>query len=120
MTLLCSFPNSWDILLMAIGNTRKRSVLDEVVVVLLSKEMRKKVPEFAKETLPICRRSKEKGKKREKGRSKSCGRSKSPRKSNAIYWSYNRVKHFNRYCKEEKKENKKKNNESNYEFEKSS
>jgi hypothetical protein len=41
MTLLCSFPDSWDNLVMAIGSIVKTLVLDEVVVTLLSEEVRK-------------------------------------------------------------------------------
>jgi hypothetical protein len=43
MTLLCSFPDSWDNLVMAIGSTVKTLVLDEVMVALLSEEVRKNI-----------------------------------------------------------------------------
>ena len=40
ITLLCSFPNSWDNLVMAIGSTIKALVLDEIMVSLVSMEVR--------------------------------------------------------------------------------
>jgi hypothetical protein len=43
ITLLCSFPNSWDNLVVAIGsNTQYALKYDDVVSSLLSEEMRKK------------------------------------------------------------------------------
>jgi hypothetical protein len=40
MTLLCSFPDSWDNLIMAIKSTIKSLVLNEIVDVILSEEVR--------------------------------------------------------------------------------
>jgi hypothetical protein len=51
MTLLCSFPNSWDNLVMAIGSTVKTLVLHEVVASLFSEEMRKKSSETTSKAL---------------------------------------------------------------------
>jgi len=114
--LLCSLPNLWDHLVMAIRSTNTTFKMDEVVSSLLSKEMRRKSSESAKEVLVVHARSKEKGKKKdkkeEKGRSKSRGRSKSPRKSKALCWNYGKPGHFRKECKEEKKK-KKKNHDSN-------
>jgi hypothetical protein len=69
----------------------KTLVLDEVMVSLLSEEVRWKAFESTNEALVVHGRSKEKGKKREKGRSKSHGRHKSPRKSKEKCWNYNKV-----------------------------
>ena len=40
MIPLCSFSNSWDNLVMAIGSTIKALVLDEIMVSLVSMEVR--------------------------------------------------------------------------------
>lgn len=40
MTLLCTLPDLWDNLVMAVGSTAKKLVLDEVMVALLIEEMR--------------------------------------------------------------------------------
>jgi len=40
MTLLCSFLDSWDNLVMAIGSSVNILVLDEVMIALLSEEVR--------------------------------------------------------------------------------
>jgi hypothetical protein len=42
ITLLCSFPDSWDILVMAIGSNTTTLALEYVVASLLSEEMRRK------------------------------------------------------------------------------
>ena len=42
MTLLCSLPDSWDHLVMALGNTIVTFKMDDVVSSLLSEEMRRK------------------------------------------------------------------------------
>jgi len=54
---------------------------------------------------------KEKGKNTEKGKSKYHGRFMSPKKSKERCWTCNKVGHFRRYCKEEKKGEKTKMNE---------
>ena len=59
MTLLCSLPNSWD-LVMTIGSIVKNLVLDEVVPTLLSKEVRQKALESTNEALVVLEKSKEK------------------------------------------------------------
>jgi hypothetical protein len=60
MTLLCSLPDSWD-LVMTIGSIVKNLVLDEVVPTLLSKEVRQKALESTNEALVVLEKSKEKG-----------------------------------------------------------
>jgi hypothetical protein len=40
--LLCSFPDSWDILVVAIGSNTTTLKLEDVVASLLSEEMRRK------------------------------------------------------------------------------
>ena len=77
MTLMCSFLDSWDNLLIIVKSIAKKLALDEVVIYLLLEEMMQKAYESIKEALVIQGRLKEKGKKREKGISKSYGRSKS-------------------------------------------
>jgi hypothetical protein len=42
VSLLCSFPDSWDILVAAIGINKTTLALEDVVASLLSKEMRRK------------------------------------------------------------------------------
>lgn len=95
---------------MAIGIIVKKLVLNEVVVSLLSKEVRQKDFESTNEALLCCGRLKEKGKKGEKGQSEYCGRHKSPKKSKEKCWSYNKVRNFRKDYKEKKKKNKKENN----------
>ena len=49
MLLLCSLLDSWDHLVTTIGSMTTKLKMDEVVVALLSKDMRKKSSEVAKE-----------------------------------------------------------------------
>lgn len=53
MLLLCSLPDTWDHLVMAIGSNTTKFKMDEVVACLLSEEMRRKSFEVAKEALSI-------------------------------------------------------------------
>jgi NADH dehydrogenase FAD-containing subunit len=66
MLLLCSLPDSWDHLVMAIGSTTSSFKIEDVVASLLSKEMRRKSSKMEKEALAIKGRSKEKGRKKVK------------------------------------------------------
>lgn len=65
MLLLCSLPDSWDHLVTAIGSMTIKLKMDEVVVALLSKEMKKKSFAVAKEALSVRGRSKKKSKKKD-------------------------------------------------------
>ena len=85
--LLCSFPNSWDSLVMAIGSTVVILKMEDIVGSLLSEEMRRKVSLNAKEALSVRGRPKERGKNEKQhgcSKSKNKGRSKSPGKSKPI------------------------------------
>ncbi|GLJ29753.1 hypothetical protein SUGI_0587340 [Cryptomeria japonica] len=107
--LLCSLPNSWDSLVMAIGSTSIVLKSEDMVGALLGEEMRRKVSISSKEALTVRGRPKEKGKMNEKrDKSKSKGRSKSPGKSKVICWNCGKPGHIHKDCKEEKKKKKKK------------
>lgn len=110
MLPLCSM--SWDHIVMAIRSTTTKFNMNEVVELLLSKEMWSNTYEFAKETLADCGISKEKEKKKDKtderSRSKSRGRSKSLGKSKEKCSNYDKIIHFHKDCKKEKKKKKKK------------
>lgn len=85
MLLLCSFLDSWDHLVMAIGSTTSTFKMEDVVASLLSEEMRRKSSEMEKEALVVRGRLKEKGKKKDKkSKSKLEGRSKSPGKKSKV------------------------------------
>jgi hypothetical protein len=53
MTLLCSFPDSWDNSVMAIGSTIKILVLDEVMATKLLEEVSWKASESINEALVV-------------------------------------------------------------------
>lgn len=53
MLLLCSLPDSWDHLIMAIRSTTIKFMIDEVVASLLFEEMRRKSSESTKEALAV-------------------------------------------------------------------
>jgi hypothetical protein len=93
ISLLCSLPDSWDSLVVAIGSNTTSLKFDEVVSSLLSEEMRWKNMEG--QTLFARGRSQERNRsKSSSGRSKSKGRSKSPRKFVKVCWRCGKEGHY--------------------------
>ena len=84
--LLCSLPDSWDSLVIAIGSSATTLQFDEIVSALLTKEMRRKNMESQNgDSLSVRGRSLNRNKnKSSSGRSKSRGRSKSPGKPTKV------------------------------------
>ena len=82
ISLLCSLPDSWDSLVIAIGSNATALQFDEIVSSLLTKEMRQKIMESQNDdALSVRRWSQNRNEnKSSSGRSKSRGRSKSPGK----------------------------------------
>ena len=82
MTLLCSLLDSWEHLVMALGNTIITFRMVDVVSLLLFEDTQRKSSNSAKEALVVHGRSNERGKQNDKkygkGRSKSHGKSKNP------------------------------------------
>jgi hypothetical protein len=57
ITLLCSFPDSWDNLVVAIGSTTQSTLkYEDVVASLLSEEMRQKIMDGHRHICFICKR----------------------------------------------------------------
>ena len=83
ISLLFSFPDSWDSLVIAIGSNATKLVFDDVVASLLSEKMRRKfMDNQTKDALSVIGRPGERTKNNSSGsRSKSRGRSKSLRPS---------------------------------------
>jgi hypothetical protein len=83
ITLLCSFPDSWDNLVVAIGSTTQSTLkYEDVISSFLSEEMRwKSMGGHSIDSLFVRGRTQDKNPgKSSGGRSKSSGRSKSPGK----------------------------------------
>jgi hypothetical protein len=103
ITLLCSLPDSWDNLVVAIGSTNQQSALkfEDVVASLLSEEMRRKsMGEHNMDALMVRGHSKERRNKFTGGRSKSRGRSKSlgdPLKK--VCWKCGKPGNFKKNCR---------------------
>lgn len=85
MLILCSSSDTWDHLVMDIGNTKTTFKMKDVVFSLLSKEAWRISFEMSKEALVVRGRSKEKGKQKdENSKSKSKERSNSPGKKSKV------------------------------------
>jgi hypothetical protein len=101
INLLCSLPDSWDSLVVAICSNTTALNFDEVVSSLLSEEMRQKNMEgqsidalFARGHSHERNRSKSSS-----GRSKSKGRSKSLRKFVKVCWRCGKEGHYKKQCR---------------------
>jgi hypothetical protein len=101
ITLLCSLPDSWDNLVVAIGSSTKSTLkFEDIVPSLLSKEMRRKSMENHSTNALSVRTGCTKGGKSTRGRSKSKGRSKSPRDPlKRLCWIYGKPGHFKKNCR---------------------
>eukprot|EP00253_Pinus_taeda_P002227 PITA_02227 len=102
ISLLCSLPDSWDSLVIAIGSNATALQFDEIVSALLTEEMRwKNMDNQNGDALPIRGRSQNRNRnKSSSGRSKSRGRSKSPGKlTKVVCWKCLKEGHFRRECK---------------------
>jgi len=107
VSLLCLFPDSWDRLVMAIGNNSTTLALEDAVSLLLSEEKRKKNMEGSKKYALVVRGllvHKDKGKLYGR-KSKSKGRSKSlVQSTKRICWKCSKVGNYKRNCKSKEME----------------
>jgi hypothetical protein len=101
ISLLCSLPDSWDSLVVAIGSNTTALKFDEVVSSLLLEEMRQKNMEGQSiDTLFARGRSQERNRSKfSSGRSKSKGRSKFPRKFVKVCWRCEKEGHYKKQCR---------------------
>eukprot|EP00253_Pinus_taeda_P005913 PITA_05913 len=102
ISLLCSLPDSWDSLVIAIGRIVTALQFDEIVTALLTEEMRlKNMDNQNGDALSIRGRSQNRNKNKSlSGRSKSRGRSKPPGKpTKVVCWKCGKGGHFRRECK---------------------
>ncbi|MBY3556022.1 hypothetical protein HGI15_22025, partial [Modestobacter lapidis] len=99
ITLLCSLPDSWDNLIVAIGSGTTDLSFESVVSALLSEEMRRQGMESSsKEALFVRGRTQNRNTKRSGNRSKSRGKSKGVDYSKMRCWNCNEVGHGKRDC----------------------
>eukprot|EP00253_Pinus_taeda_P033481 PITA_33481 len=99
ISLLCSLPDSWDSLVIAIGSNATAFQFDEIVSALLTEEMRRKNTESQNgDALFVRGRSQNRNKnKSSSGRSNSRGRSKSPGKPvKVVCWKCRKEGHYKR------------------------
>jgi len=99
---LCSLPDSWDSLVIAIGSNATALQFDEIVSSLLTEEMRRKNMEsWNGDALFIRRQSQNRNKIRSSSRrSKSRGRSKYPGKPvKVVCWKCGKEGHYKMDCK---------------------
>eukprot|EP00253_Pinus_taeda_P021872 PITA_21872 len=97
ISLLCSLPDSWNSLVIAIGSNATALQFDEIVSALLTEEMRRKNMDNQNgDALSVRGRSQNRNKnKSSSGRSKSRGRSKSPGKpTKVVCWKCGKEGHF--------------------------
>jgi hypothetical protein len=107
ITLLCSLPDSWDNLVVAIGSTTQSTLkYEDVVASLLSEEMRwKNMDGHSTDALFVRGHTQDRNLgKSSRGISKSTGRSKSLGKSLRKYWKCGKIGHYKKDCKSKKVE----------------
>jgi hypothetical protein len=101
ISLLCSLPESWDSLVMAIGSNTNSLKFDEVVSSFLSEEMIwKNMEEQSTYALFAKGRSQERNRSKfSTGRSKSKGGSKSPGNFVKVCWRCRKEGHYKKQCR---------------------
>ena len=93
---MCSLPDSWDSLVIAIGSNATALQFDEIVSALLTEEMRRKNMDNQNgDALSVRGRSQNRNKNKS-----SSGRSKSPGKPiKVVCWKYGKEGHYKRHYK---------------------